>query len=59
MRGRPVADLVPTREGRARRGMSWAEFADGLQGILADDETFERDVREGLEGFAEDPFERW
>lgn len=59
MRGRPVADLVPTRERTRRRGASWDELADALQGLLADDETFERDVREGLEGYAEDPFERW
>jgi prevent-host-death family protein len=59
VRGRPVADLIPTRERQARHGLSWTEFADGLHGMLADDATFERDVREGLEGLVEDPFERW
>ena len=59
VRGRPVADLVPTRERNARRGVGWAEFARGLYGALADDDRFEQDVREGLAGPAEDPFERW
>ena len=59
VRGRPVADLVPTRERSLRRGVSWAAFADGLYGVLADDDRFEQDVREGLAGVAEDPFERW
>ncbi len=59
VRGRPVADLIPTRERTGRRSATWAEFAAGLHGLLADDERFEADVREGLAGPAEDPFERW
>lgn len=59
VRGRPVADLIPTRERRERPGTSWARFAAGLHGRLAADERFEADVREGLAGDAEDPFERW
>jgi prevent-host-death family protein len=59
MRGRPVADLVPTREQPGRRGAGWQAFAAGMAGILADDLRFEADVREGLAGAAEDPFERW
>jgi prevent-host-death family protein len=59
VRGRPVADLVPTRERPARRGASWEAFAAGLGGILAADDRFEADVREGLAGAAEDPFEQW
>lgn len=59
VRGRPVADLIPTRDGSSRPGTSWARFAAGLHGLLVDDERFEADVREGLAGDAEDPFERW
>ncbi len=59
VRGRPVADLVPTRERPGVRGIGWEAFARGLSGILAADERFETDVREGLAGAAEDPFERW
>jgi prevent-host-death family protein len=59
VRGRPVADIVPTRERAARRGVAWEEFAAGLGGLLAGDERFETDVREGLVGDGEDPFERW
>jgi len=59
VRGRPVADLIPTRESAARRGASWQAFAAGLHGVLAADERFEADVRDGLAGGAEDPFERW
>lgn len=59
VRGRPVADLVPTRERAARPVVGWAEFAAGLGGLLAEDERFEADVREGLIGDADDPFERW
>lgn len=59
VRGRPVADLIPTREQRGRPGASWERFAAGLRGLLAADERFEADVREGLLGEAEDPFERW
>ena len=57
VRGRPVADLVPTRERLPRRGAGWGRFAAGLTGLLADDERFEADVRDGLLGTAEDPFE--
>jgi prevent-host-death family protein len=60
VRGRAVADLIPTRE---RTGgwsaLSWERFATGLHGLLADDDRFEADVREGVIGDAEDPFERW
>jgi len=59
VRGRPVADLVPTRERREKPGIGWERFAAGLHGLLATDERFEADVREGLLGDAEDPFERW
>jgi prevent-host-death family protein len=59
VRGRPVADLVPTRERSGRRGASWEAFAAGIGGILAGDDRFEADVREGMAGAAEDPFERW
>jgi prevent-host-death family protein len=59
VRGRPVADLIPTREREQRLGVSWAQFAAGLHGLLADDERFEADVRGALAGDAEDPFERW
>lgn len=59
VRGRPVADIVPTRERAAGRSVAWEEFAVGLSGLLANDEQFEVDVREGLAGVAEDPFERW
>jgi prevent-host-death family protein len=59
VRGRPVADLVPTRERSGRRSVTWAEFTSGLHGLLAEDDRFETDVREGLTGPAEDPFERW
>jgi prevent-host-death family protein len=59
VRGRPVADLIPTRERAAKPVTSWKRFASGLHGLLADDERFETDVREGLIGDAEDPFERW
>lgn len=59
VRGRPVADLIPTRERRGTPGVSWERFAAGLRGLLADDERFAADVREGLAGDAEDPFERW
>ena len=59
VRGRPVADLIPTRDGRDRRATSWERFAAGLHGLLVADERFEADVREGLFGEAEDPFERW
>jgi len=59
VRGRPVADLIPTREHHDRPGTSWERFAAGLHGLLAADEQFEADVREGLLGEAEDPFERW
>lgn len=59
VRGRPVADLVPTREGGRRGGIGWVAFANGLRGVAAEDRRFERDVRDGLEGAAEDPFERW
>jgi len=59
VRGRPVADLIPTREGHGRRGTSWERFAAGLHGLLAGDDRFEEDVREGLLGEVEDPFERW
>ena len=59
VRGRPVADLIPTREGHERRGTNWQRFAAGLHGLLAADDRFEADVRGGLLGAAEDPFERW
>lgn len=59
VRGRPVADLVPTREGVGRRGVGWEAFAAELGGMLVDDDRFEADVREGLIGAADDPFERW
>lgn len=59
VRGRPVADLIPTRERDAGPGMSWERFAAGLHGLLVDDDRFEADVRESLIGNAEDPFERW
>jgi prevent-host-death family protein len=59
VRGRPVADLIPTRERTTRPGTSWERFAAGLHGLLADDDRFEAHVREGLAGDAEDPFERW
>lgn len=59
VRGRPVADLIPTREHDGRPGLSWSQFAGGLRGLLAEDDRFEADVREGLAGDAEDPFERW
>lgn len=59
VRGRPVADLIPTREGNARPGVSWERFATGLHGLLAEDDRFEADVRGSLAGDAEDPFERW
>jgi prevent-host-death family protein len=59
VRGRPVADLIPTRERDGRPGLGWAQFAAGLHGLLAEDERLETDVREGLAGAAEDPFERW
>jgi len=58
VRGRPVADLIPTRE-RGRKGASWERFATGLHGVLASDDRFEVDVEAGLEDVAEDPFERW
>jgi prevent-host-death family protein len=59
VRGRPVADLIPTREQSNGPGMSWKRFAAGLHGLLAEDDRFEADVREALAGDAEDPFERW
>ena len=59
VRGRPVADLIPTRERRAGPVTSWERFAAGLHGLLAADDRFEADVREGLAGDADDPFERW
>jgi prevent-host-death family protein len=59
VRGQPVADLVPTRERVARPVVGWAQFAAGLSGMLADDERFDADVREGLIGDADDPFQRW
>ncbi len=59
VRGRPVADLIPTREREQRLGVSWETFATGLHGLLADDDRFEADVRESLAGDAEDPFQRW
>jgi prevent-host-death family protein len=59
VRGRPVADLIPTRERAVRPGTSWDDFASGLHGLLAADERFEADVRAGLAGDAEDPFARW
>lgn len=55
VRGRPVADLVPTREAAGHR-MRAAEFVAGLHGMLAGDETFAEDVR--MDDLAEDPFER-
>jgi prevent-host-death family protein len=55
VRGRPVADLVPTRG--PKRPLTMQEFIDGFQGILAGDDTFREDM--GLDGEAEDPFERW
>jgi prevent-host-death family protein len=59
VRGRAVADLIPTREGAAKRGASWERFATGLHGLSAADERFEADVREGLAGEGKDPFEQW
>jgi prevent-host-death family protein len=59
VRGRPVADLIPTRERERKAGASWDRFAAGLQGLLAADDRFEADVREGLAGEAADPFEQW
>jgi len=59
VRGRPVADLIPTRESRGRPGASWERFSAGIRGLLVGDDRFEADVREGLLGEAEDPFERW
>jgi prevent-host-death family protein len=59
VRGRPVADLIPTRESRDRPGASWERFSTGIRGLLVGDDRFEEDVREGLLGEAEDPFERW
>ena len=59
VRGRAVADLIPTREGAGTAGTSWERFAAGLHGLLAADERFAADVREGLAGDGEDPFERW
>ncbi len=59
VRGRPVADLIPTRERGQKLGASWEQFAAGLHGLLADDDRFEADVRDALSGDAEDPFERW
>ena len=58
VRGRPVADLIPTRERRSAPRVGWDRFAAGLHGLLAGDERFDADVREGLTGDAEDPFER-
>jgi prevent-host-death family protein len=59
VRGRPIADLIPTRERAGNAGTSWDRFATGLHGLLSDDERFEADVREGLAGDGADPFERW
>ncbi len=59
IRGRPVADLVPTREHLGPRAPGWKEFAAGLHGLLTDDSHFAQDVREGLADEAADPFERW
>jgi len=58
VRGRAVADIVPTRERAGRPGVGWERFAAGLHGLLAADERFAADVRDALAGDAEDPFER-
>lgn len=59
VRGRAVADLIPTREHRERSGASWQRLASDLHGLLAADTRFEADVRDALTGDAEDPFVRW
>lgn len=59
VRGRPVADLVPTSEA-GRRSRSVAAFAAGLRQILGDDESFARDldrIRQESKGdLVRDPF---
>jgi prevent-host-death family protein len=56
VRGRPVADLVPTRERPGRPATGWDQFADRLHGLLAADDDLARDVEDGLGGLADDPF---
>jgi prevent-host-death family protein len=58
VRGRPVADLVPTRSRMPGPRLTHEQFVAGLRGLLAADDPLAHELR-ATDHAAEDPFGRW